>query len=264
MDAGVEGITWLEAEVPHPYRLVFTNRRGGVSEAPYDTLNLGFKSGDDPSRVLENRLRVCGALGLDLDDWTLVRQVHSSRVMEVDGPALGAGSRDYASGLGEADAMVARECRAVLCILTADCVPVALYGGEPPAMALVHSGWKGTLAGIAGAAVEEMGRRFGTRPEELGATLGPGIRSCCYGVDDERAASFRQAFGETGTPPENGPRSLPGHPRHPGGEGDEAGDHRGHRHLHLLRPGLLLLPARRNHRAAGRPAVDGRGQRDGA
>lgn len=204
MDAGVEGITWMEAEVPHPYRLVFTNRRGGVSEAPYDTLNLGFKSGDDPSRVLENRLRVCGALGLDLDDWTLVRQVHSSRVMEVDGPAIGAGSRDYDSGLGQADAMVARECRAVLCILTADCVPVALYGGEPPALALVHSGWKGTLAGIAGAAVEEMGRRFGTRPEELGATLGPGIRSCCYGVDGERAASFRQAFGETETPPEKG------------------------------------------------------------
>jgi polyphenol oxidase len=204
LDAGADGIAWLEAEVPHPYRLVFTNRRGGVSEAPYDTLNLGFKTGDDPSRVMENRLRVCGALGQDLDDWTLVRQVHSSRVMEVDGHATGAGSRGYFSGLGEADAMVTREGRAVLCILTADCVPVALYGGEPHAMALVHSGWKGTLAGIAGAAVEEMRRRFGTRPEELRATLGPGIRSCCYRVEGERAASFREAFGEAGEPEETG------------------------------------------------------------
>lgn len=195
MAAGTGGVTWLEAEVPRPYRLVFTNRRGGVSEAPYASLNLGFKTGDDPARVLENRLRACEALGLDLESWTLVRQVHSPRVVTVGGDGVGAGSREYASRLGEADAMVTREAGAVLCVLAADCVPVALYGGGVPTMALVHSGWKGTLEGIAGAAVDELARRYGTGPGELGATLGPGIRDCCYRVDRERAASFEKAFG---------------------------------------------------------------------
>ncbi len=189
------GFPRLEAEVPPPYRLVFTGRRGGTSEGPYASLNLGFNTGDHPGRVLANRLRVCAALGVALDGWTLVRQAHSSRVVVVGGDGVGEGARGPVSALGEADAMVTREPGAVLCVLAADCVPVALYGGGSGCMALVHSGWRGTLAGIAGEAVDEMARSLGVPPDEMGATLGPGIRSCCYLVDRGRAASFRRAFG---------------------------------------------------------------------
>lgn len=189
------GITWLEAAVPHPYHLVFTNRLGGVSSEPYATLNLGFNTGDDPSDVNENRLKVTGSLGIPLDRWTLVRQVHSSRVVHVGREGIGAGSESYASGLGDADAMLTQQAGAVLCVLTADCVPVAVYGGSPPAVALIHSGWKGTCEEISGAALDEMGRRFGTDAKELRVTLGPGIRRCCYRVDEERASSFSDKFG---------------------------------------------------------------------
>lgn len=193
-----DGITWLEAAVPHPYHLVFTNRNGGVSGEPYATLNLGFNTGDDPSDVTENRLRMAGRLATPLDRWTLVRQVHSSRVALVDRERIGAGSGDYASGLDDADAMVTREAGAVLCVLAADCVPVAIYGGSPPAIALIHSGWKGTYEEVSGAALDELRRLFGTEAHEVGATLGPGIRRCCYRVEDERVSSFRERFGESG------------------------------------------------------------------
>lgn len=189
-------VTWLEADVPAPFRLVFTNRLGGVSETPYDSLNLGFKSGDEPSRVRENRFRLAGRAGIPVDRWTLVRQVHSSRVVRVEPANVGAGSLDYLSGLDDADAMVTNLNDTALCILAADCVPVAIYGGDPPAIALVHSGWKGTWEEIAGAALAELEQAYGVRAGEVGVTLGPGIRSCCYEVDEERADYFRGRFGD--------------------------------------------------------------------
>ncbi len=189
-------VTWLEADVPAPFRLVFTNRLGGVSEAPYDSLNLGFKSGDEPSCVRENRLRLAGRTGIPLDRWTLVRQVHSSRVARVEQANAGAGSLDYISGLDDADAIITRESDVAPCILTADCVPVAIYGGDPPAIALVHSGWKGSWEKITGVALAELERAYGVSAGEVGVTLGPGIRSCCYEVAEERAGSFRRRFGD--------------------------------------------------------------------
>lgn len=186
---------WLEVEVPAPYRLVFSRRAGGVSEAPYDSLNLGFHTGDDPGRVAVNRRLLADSLGVGLERWTLVRQVHSSRVVEVGPYDAGAGSLDYETGLADADAMITGEPEAALCILTADCVPVAIYAGDGKAMALVHSGWKGTMEGIAGAALRMLREKKGTAPEEAGVVLGPGIGKCCYRVDGERAACFRERFG---------------------------------------------------------------------
>ena len=189
------GIVWIEAGLPAPYRLVFSKRGGGVSEAPYDSLNLGFHIGDEPGRVLANRGLLASSLDVGLERWTLVRQVHSSRVAEVGPGDAGAGSLDHGSGLADADAMISDHPRAALCVLTADCVPVAIYGTAVRAMALVHSGWKGTLDGIAGAALRALSEKAGVEPAEAGVVLGPGIGKCCYEVDGERAAFFRKKFG---------------------------------------------------------------------
>src|SRR5665811_204120 len=84
-------VTWLEADVPEPYRLVFTNRLGGCSEPPYNSLNLGFMTGDEPSRVRENRYLLAEHTGIPIACWTLVRQVHSSRVVRVEQTEVGSG-----------------------------------------------------------------------------------------------------------------------------------------------------------------------------
>jgi YfiH family protein len=125
-------------------RIAFTDRLGGVSAPPYDTANLGFATGDDPSAVTENRRRVSAALGRHAHDpgrWAWVRQVHGGDVLEPSAPGRA----------GDADALVTTDPEMSLLVLVADCAPVALVAGE--AIAAVHVGWRGLLTGIVPAAV---------------------------------------------------------------------------------------------------------------
>ncbi len=94
------------------------------------------------------------------------------------------------------DGLVTDDPSLALAVTVADCLPVFLLDTERNAFALVHSGWKGT--GIAAAALSLMAERWGTRAEAVAAILGPCIRSCCYGVDEGRAAVFQAEFGEAG------------------------------------------------------------------
>jgi YfiH family protein len=145
---------------------LFTTRRGGVSEGPYASLNLGLWTDDDAARVQDNRERVREQAGVER--LAQGRQVHGTRVV-VDG-----------QGIEEADgqATTAREVAAV--VLVADCLPVALAG--PDAVAMVHAGWRGLAAGVLEAGVEAAGA--------VCAAIGPGIGPCCYEVDDDVRAVF--------------------------------------------------------------------------
>ncbi len=187
-------ISTLQPKLPSPYKLVFTNRHGGISEPPYDTLNLGFHTGDHPSRVLENRRILCQQLGIELDRLTLLRQVHSTRVVKVGPGDKGGGSTNYEGGLADADAMVSICADAVLCVLVADCLPLAIYATPPVALGLVHAGWKGTLGDLAGKTVATMVRELSVDPTSLYAIIGPCIRSCCYLVDGNRAERFMKEY----------------------------------------------------------------------
>jgi YfiH family protein len=166
-------------EPPGPYAVAFSTRTGGVSTAPFDTLNLGRLSGDDPVRVDENRRLLCAELGVDPDELRFGRQVHGPLVRRAAGRgAPGDGLWSDASG-------------EPLLVFTADCLPVALVrtNGAEPAVAALHAGWRGLLAGIVerGASALGAGR--------LAAAIGPGIGPCCYDVGDEVARAFRAQFG---------------------------------------------------------------------
>jgi polyphenol oxidase len=145
---------------------LFTTRRGGVSEGPFASLNLGLRTDDDPERVRENweiaRVRA------GVERLVRGRQVHGARVV-VD-----------AQGIEEADGQVttAREVAAI--VLTADCLPVALSGHGRVGM--VHAGWRGLAAGVLEAGVEAVGA--------VAAAIGPGIGPCCYEVGDDVRAVF--------------------------------------------------------------------------
>lgn len=154
----------------------FTARLGGVSSAPYDSLNLAIRVGDDRGDVLENRRRAGAALGFDADRLTLALQVHAADVID-------AGASD--SGvLGEADGLFTAGPGPVLAILAADCAPVVLRGSE--GVAIVHAGWRGLAAGVVAKGVERVG-------DVLGAWVGPAIRACCYEVGPEVVSAFREA-----------------------------------------------------------------------
>ena len=152
-----------------------------MSEGPYASLNLGRKSADDVERVDENRRRACAALGADEARLALNYQVHSGRVVRA------------AAGLrGEhADGLWTDESGLPLLAMSADCLPIVLVRTEgAPAVAVLHAGWKGLLAGIAAAGVEALGGSM------LAAAIGPAIGPCCYEVGEEVAAPYRERFGD--------------------------------------------------------------------
>jgi hypothetical protein len=110
-----------------------------------------------------------------------LKQIHSSSCIAAEGRA---------GLLGEGDALTENQPGSVVAVKTADCIPILLVDERRRAVAAVHAGWRGTAAGIASGAVAAMSRRFGTRPEDLHAAIGPGIGECCYEVGAEVAERF--------------------------------------------------------------------------
>jgi polyphenol oxidase len=145
---------------------LFTTRRGGVSEGPYASLNLGLWTDDDAGRVHDNRERVQVQVGASR--LAQGRQVHGTRVV-VD-----------AEGIEEADGQVISGRGVAAVVLVADCLPVALAG--PERVGVIHAGWRGLAAGVLEAGVEATGA--------VCAAIGPGIGPCCYEVGDDVRAVF--------------------------------------------------------------------------
>ena len=164
------------------YEVVFTTRRGGVSEGPYQSLNLGRKSGDGVERVDENRRIACKAIGADVAKLALNFQVHSALVRRAEAASRGE----------QADGLWTDEPGLPILALSADCLPLALArtDGSRPAIAVLHAGWRGLLEGIVASGAAALG------DGELAAAIGPAIGPCCYEVGEEVAAPFRQRFGD--------------------------------------------------------------------
>lgn len=182
----------LESPLLSAFRHGFTTRDGGVSEPPFDRLNLGGAVGDDPARVSENWRRLERATGLR---FARVRQVHGARVVRLAVPCEPA---------EEADAVLSTTEGVAACVSVADCVPILLADPETGAVAAVHAGWRGTLARAAEEGVRALAREVGAPAARLLAAIGPSIGRCCYEVSPDLAARFREAFGDAIVRP--GPR----------------------------------------------------------
>jgi YfiH family protein len=157
----------------------FTSRQGGVSAAPYNSLNLGLHVGDSETCVHQNRGRVLKALGVPARSLAEAEQVHGARVEHVCPASWSRGGRVAA----QADALATSDAAVVLLIKVADCTPVFLTDGEGN-IALAHAGWRGTTAGIAGETVGTM-VGHGVQPSRLHAVIGPCVGVCCYEVGEE-------------------------------------------------------------------------------
>lgn len=156
--------------------LAFTDRWGGVSAAPCDTLNLGGAVGDDAAAVTTNRRLVARALGLDPDGVCWLRQVHGRAVAVAEGPWQGEAP--------QADGVVTAVRGLALAVLTADCVPVLLADPVAGVAGAAHAGRPGLLAGVVPATVEAM-CRLGADPARIVARTGPAVCGGCYEVPAE-------------------------------------------------------------------------------
>ncbi len=172
----------------------FSARLGGVSPAPFDSLNMALHVGDDPACVWENRRRYFSALGLHAERLCTIRQVHGTEIVRAMRRDAGRGARAYEDALADADAVITNDSGVPLMLCYADCVPVLLYDPVHHAAGVVHAGWKGTVQRIAAQTVARMWEEFGTAASDVIAGIGPSIGAGCYTVGPEVAEQFRAAF----------------------------------------------------------------------
>ena len=192
-------------KVPHLYfplleetgliRQAFSTRLGGVSTGDLASMNFAINRGDDPANVRENYHRMAGALGISEDHFVLSQQTHTTNlrvVTEVDAGKGVTRKRDYT----DIDGLLTDVPGLVLVTSFADCVPLYFLDPVKKAIALSHSGWRGTVAGMAACMVLYMQEHFHSRPEDLVTAIGPSICADCYEIGEDVAEQFRGHFPE--------------------------------------------------------------------
>lgn len=167
-----------------------TDRTGGVSPAPFDSLNLGDHVGDDPANVQENRRRVADAIGVDASRLVIVNQVHGRDVINAN-QATPESSGDVIIDYGDEFAIA---------VLVADCLPILLVDEDSPILAVVHAGWRGLQANVLESALENFEHR-----DAVHAFLGPCISAAAYQVGPDVAGHFTGVAGAV--TPDTGDRS---------------------------------------------------------
>ena len=180
----------LLGDVPHG----FSTRRGGVSPAPWDSLNLDSRRGDSTENVQQNFRLLCGALEVDVQRAVLSKQVHRDDVRLVTAEDAGKGlwrPQDYES----ADALITNVPSLPLFVFSADCGVILLHDPIRHAIGAVHAGWRGTVMGIVKKTVEAMHRAYGTEPADLRCAIGPSIGKCCFETDEDVPAALRETLG---------------------------------------------------------------------
>ena len=167
-DAGVDGV-----------EIRVSTRKGGVSQSPYDSLNLAEHVGDDTESVAENRRRLTEALPGNAVCW--LNQVHGVRAVEAK-----------AGMVPEADAHWIDVCNQPLAVLTADCLSVVFIARDASCVGIAHAGWRGLAAGV----LESLLAAMPVEPASVAAWLGPAISAAAYEVGPEVKTIFEQQCGE--------------------------------------------------------------------
>jgi YfiH family protein len=178
-----DGLRWLRARMPAA-TAAFSTRMGGTGSGPFESLNLGLLTGDQPAVVRANRARLADALDREAGGMLIGHQVHGTRVLRRERPPEPNPYAEEASP-PRADGQATADPGLTPVVQVADCLPVALAGAG--AVAMIHCGWRGLANGIIEHGVEEVGA--------VAAAIGPGIGPCCYEVGEQVLARF-EALGD--------------------------------------------------------------------
>jgi len=176
-------------------------RLHGESDIARGTLNLALHVGDDPNKVKRNRQKFANAIGVNAEYFTTCEQVHGTNIVLVTGKLAGAGAKDFANTIKNADALITDMRGVPLLLFFADCVPVFLADPVTGTFAVIHAGWRGSVGGIVRKTINAMRRECLVKPENLYAAIGPSIGPCCYEVDDavlNQAAAYEKFFKPRG------------------------------------------------------------------
>ncbi len=176
---------------------LFTTRMGGVSEGIYSSMNLSYTRGDRKEAVDENYRRVADALHCCVEDIVCSDQTHTTNLRVVGRADGGKGiirRRNYT----DVDGLLTDEPGVYLAAFFADCVPLYFVDTKRHAVALAHSGWRGTVGRMGRCVTEKMKEAFGTESVDLVAVIGPSICQACYEVSEDVAEIFAAEFRRPG------------------------------------------------------------------
>lgn len=176
----------------------FSTRLGGVSQPPFDAMNLSFTRGDDETAVRRNFEMFCQAVGVSTQHLVLSKQTHGIRLHYATEADRGNGF-DRPNTLEDIDGLYTDRPDVVLCTQYADCVPLFFLDPRKKVIALSHAGWRGTVADMAGTTVRTLQDAFGCSPDDLLCGIGPSIGVCCFEVDApvfDAFAATRRLSGE--------------------------------------------------------------------
>lgn len=190
---GIKYITvpsWLERGAD----VAISTRLGGVSEAPFQSLNLGLHVGDQAEAVLENRRRFISVFNQDLNSLVCCQQIHGNKVIRVDHSFKGRGALSYDDSIPGYDGMIT-DCPGVyLATFYADCLPVCFFDPQKQAIGMAHSGWKGTMGKIVLNTIKAMQREFASSPCDIEVFMGPAIGRCCFEIQSDLAQKVKNEF----------------------------------------------------------------------
>lgn len=161
-----------------------STRHGGVSPAPFASLNLGINTPDDPANVDENRRRFFAAIGAETYQFASSHQVHGTEILHTTEPGRFDGY----------DALITNQPGLLIGVTVADCVPILIYDQKNQAVAAVHAGWRGTIGDIVAKTLTAMHQRFGTKADQCYAYVGTCIDECSFEVGPEVADQFASVF----------------------------------------------------------------------
>lgn len=170
---------------------IFT-RQGGLSQAPYDSLNLSISVSDTTNNVMINRSRAYGTHDRSNDTLVHAHLTHGSDVAVVS-------QHDYGKYTGPVDGLITNEPGCGLTMNYADCAPILLCDPGKGVIGLGHAGWKGAVNDLPGALVRAMQNSYGSKPAELVAAIGPCIGPCCYEVGEPLISAVRSSFADANT-----------------------------------------------------------------
>lgn len=191
-----DGLCWEQSELMRNAGLCHgvTSRSGGVSAGIYHSLNLSLQTGDDVLHVLENRRRLCSAIGADVMNITACQQAEGDHIVAVGPAEIGCGAGSYQEGLAHADAMITDRANVPLLAFVADNVPIILYDPMHHVCAVGQAGLQGTTRRLASKMVLAMELVYGSLPADIYAYIGPCVSSAHMEVS-EKSAQAVEAMG---------------------------------------------------------------------
>ncbi len=181
---------WQEAGA----RVIMTTRCGGISEAPFQSLNLALHVDDDPHMVVENRKKLLKTIDATEDIFVTLKQVHGEKILSAGKDTGNRGFFSYDDAVDDTDGIFTADKRIMMATFYADCLPIAVFHPQKKLLGLAHAGWKGTYRNIGAKLIAAMRKKCDFDPSELWCALGAGIGSCCYEVDRNFYDNFVQRY----------------------------------------------------------------------